>query len=495
MRKKYFLFSLVLPILFISFLAVTPAPASAGWFGGKLFAFSIGSFFSKVKSLFVDDKIPPQETSSVTQATCIPPVPSKPADLISPYGLLTVTPEVSTAGPNNIITISVRPNSDAVQSVRIYVPSAADKDDLVDWYPKNAPGVNFSQYGYTTGDGKFEWTLSYTLIDNPSKPPTYQLLTYPNYWVKIRKQHATIQQQAKNTTNADGWRKISYIIGNRSTSTHGSQGFYIGREQKPSLITTIGNDSFKRTFYSGSPPLKPFTVVPNGYFEIQTKSLGQPGIITLDVKNAKILDSAKRQVKADETITWKIQPLGIGPVRLLELSLKNACGEDYFVDPAKSATLADFDKFTFPVIYDTVVQKQTAPQLTLPAPTLKPIPIEQSKKSFSQNLTISPDRTLEGLKEGDAVTFKAMLMMSDGSTRTVNNVTWSVVGQIGSIAPNGVFKAELDPVVAEYGEGTGAVVAVYKDASGKEFIAKSPPFNVETFVPQDINPQDIDTRG
>ncbi|MBI2640331.1 MAG: hypothetical protein HYW91_00380 [Candidatus Sungbacteria bacterium] len=246
----------------------------------------------------------------------------------------------------------------------------------------------------------------------------------------------------------------------------------------------------------GTPSLKPFTVAPNGYFEIQTKSLGQPGTITLDVKNAKILNGAKQAVKADETITWKIQPLGTDPVQLLELSLKNSCGEDYLVDPVKSAKLPDSSKFTFPVVYDTVVPKKSEPQPsqtrpqpktpTLTTPTPKPTssPETKTQKIFAKNLIVTQNRTLEGLKEGDKVTFTAKLVMSDGSTQIIKeNVKWTLIGQVGSITPTGVFIAKLDEAIAEYGEGSGIVTATYVDASGTSFLGKTPTFRIEAFIP------------
>lgn len=486
MTKKRFLSPLLIALILISLLAITPDYAHAAWFGEKSFAATFASFFSKVRSFITNTLTPKATAPAVVQATCIPPVPAKPAgiDSGSKYSSLNITPEVSTADPGNIVTISLNSDLEEVKSVSIYTPFPADLDDyVVDWYPKKAPDVSFSQANYS-GNGEFRWGLSYI---------TGKYQKY-NYGVRIRMQDATIQKQAKNTTNADGWRKISYTVsglkpGRIPTVEKGSKGFYVGREQKPSLITTIGKDNFKDTFYSGSPSLKPFTVVPDGYFEIQTKSLGQPGTITMKVKNAKIIGGEKRDVKADEIVTWKIQPIGKDPVRLLGLSLTNACGEDHFVDPAKSARLADFDKFTFPVVYDAqvsvpaVVPKKSEPQQKPPTPTIKPAPSEQSKKIFPQNLVISPNRSLDSLREGDQVTFTAKLVMSDGSTQIAKTgVKWTLIGQVGNITPTGVFTAKLDEAVAEYGESSGIITATYVDANGASFIGKTPTFRVEAFM-------------
>ncbi|MBI2640332.1 MAG: hypothetical protein HYW91_00385 [Candidatus Sungbacteria bacterium] len=189
MMKKSFLLSLFVPVVLVSLLVIAPDHAQAGWFGEKSLAATFGSFFSKFKSFFTRTGTLPEKPSGPIQANCTPPVPTKPAgiDLISPYGVLNVTPEISTAGPDNIVTISLNSNLDDVNFVRIYVPFPADlNEDIIDWYPKEVGRTN-----YLTGDGAFTWS--------PSSP---------NYWIKVRMRDATIQQRAKNTTNTDGWRKI-----------------------------------------------------------------------------------------------------------------------------------------------------------------------------------------------------------------------------------------------------------------------------------------------
>lgn len=602
-------------------------PAQASWFGRDFFA---ASFFSSLWEKIIlpvigppardpgdskssgtdtnEERQPPAITA--IQASCIPPVPGKPGnlDVGSAHGSVTVTPEVSTAGPDNIITISLNSDLEEVNSVSIYIPFPADLDDyVVDWYPKKAPDVSFSQANYS-GNGKFHWGLS-------SITGKYQKY---NYGVRIRMQDATIQKQAKNATNADGWRKISYTVsglkpGRIPAVEKGSKGFYVGREQEPSLITTIGKDNFKDTFYSGSPSLKPFTVVPNGYFEIQTKSLGQPGTIAMVLKNGKVVGDAERAVRADETITWKIQPLTNAPVQLRELSLTNNCGKDYFIDPAKSSRLSDLDQFMFPVEYQfsTLTTKDLdvtlgirgqnlsltagskefvhlkAPLWTqgdtkVPVPAIpitfravyadnrseivknaifktyaadekeypgeitertireannaavgsalvrisahrmtaadakRGIVIQTTSDAFpglaaemtiplgvprreleskpespthtdvrAKNLLITSDTQLEMLQEGDRVSFKAMLLMSDGSKRPAGRVSWTVIGKIGSIDAGGMFTAKLDESIAEEGEARGIVTAIYKDADGNALLGKTPTFKVEAFAPDE----------
>lgn len=631
MFKKDFLLFLLVPTLFVSLIAVSPDYAEAAWFGEKSFAATFTSFFSKVKSLVTSALTLKEKPPAVVQANCIPPVPPKPAgiDFGSKYGSLNITPEASTAGTNNVITISANTNLDPTKTITFWVPIPTNKNDLIDWHPKDQSVINFNQANYDsekrTGGvygwgGTYGWGIPTALGNEKNKLPADQI-----YWVKIRTRHSTIPERAKDATAADGWRKIEYLIGNTVTSGRGSQWLYVGREQKPSLITTIPNYSPTAHTLSGGPNfLKPFTLIPNEYFEIQTKSLGQPGTITMDVKYGKVLGDTKRRVRADETITWKIQPLRFGPVLLRELGLVNTCGEDYFVDPAQTARLSELDQFKFPVAYDfeklkaeqvdlsigargdhkslmagpgglfaafanlstkgdtkipvpgvpvtfravyadnpketvkslifksydnekenageftintlkdstgigsayvrmlgpnltaedakrgivlvTTVKKfpGLSAQMTVPIVVPKTVPPQpkpvtpqpksespsgaKTDKVSAKNLVIIADRKLEGLKESDKVIFTAKLVMSDGSTQVVRTgAKWTLIGQVGSITPEGLFSAKLDEAVAEYGEGSGIVTATYIDAQGTTFLGKTPTFRVEAFIPDDAN--------
>lgn len=99
---------------------------------------------------------------------------------------------------------------------------------------------------------------------------------------------------------------------------------------------------------------------------------------------------------------------------------------------------------------------------------------------------ISVDPPARTLKEGEKVLFRALLRMTDGSTNNADasRVTWTLVGKIGNISQSGLFEAQLDESIAEYGEGSGAVIASYKDATGKTFVGKSEIFKVEAAVPE-----------
>lgn len=83
------------------------------------------------------------------------------------------------------------------------------------------------------------------------------------------------------------------------------------------------------------------------------------------------------------------------------------------------------------------------------------------------------------ITEGARIPIKAVLKMSDGSSRDITEkVVWQILGKIGSME-GAVFVAKLDPSVAEYGESSGSVIAVFKDvASGAEFLGKTAIFKV-----------------
>ncbi len=96
------------------------------------------------------------------------------------------------------------------------------------------------------------------------------------------------------------------------------------------------------------------------------------------------------------------------------------------------------------------------------------------------SLVISTANPLTGVKEGDTITFTAVVKMSDGSKKTVTEGTlWQVVGLIGSFTRPGVFSARLDASVAEFGTSSGSIVGSWKDPStGKEFFDKTVIFSV-----------------
>lgn len=120
---------------------------------------------------------------------------------------------------------------------------------------------------------------------------------------------------------------------------------------------------------------------------------------------------------------------------------------------------------------------KTSEPATVVAPVVRDAPGPVS-------LEIVSSRRLEGIKEGTRVSFKAVVVLSNGERRDVTTgVSWRVIGPIGSIERPGVFLAQLDQSVAEFGLGSGTVVAVWKDErNGAELLGKTPVFNVEPVI-------------
>lgn len=107
-----------------------------------------------------------------------------------------------------------------------------------------------------------------------------------------------------------------------------------------------------------------------------------------------------------------------------------------------------------------------------------------------QKLTLSTKGNLSGIVEGDKVFFQALLSLSDGTTKNVTeDIDWKVIGPIGSIN-KGVFVAKLNSSVSEFGVGSGAVIASWKnEKTGGILFDKTPLFQVQTKV--DTAPVDI----
>ena len=99
-------------------------------------------------------------------------------------------------------------------------------------------------------------------------------------------------------------------------------------------------------------------------------------------------------------------------------------------------------------------------------------------------LLVAPASPLLNLVEGEKVLFSAVVKFSDGTTReATKDAAWRVLGPIGSFSAPGVFLPLLDPSVSEFGEGSGAIVAVWKDPStGAEFLGKTSIFTVKARV-------------
>jgi hypothetical protein len=106
-------------------------------------------------------------------------------------------------------------------------------------------------------------------------------------------------------------------------------------------------------------------------------------------------------------------------------------------------------------------------------------------------LELSAPVSLSKITERDIIHFKAIVYFKDGTHRDVTTeASWRVLGPIGNISTTGVFSAMLEPDTAEFGIGSGAVVATWQDPiSGAEILGKSVIFEVKAYVPATIERQ------
>jgi len=144
----------------------------------------------------------------------------------------------------------------------------------------------------------------------------------------------------------------------------------------------------------------------------------------------------------------------------------------------------------------TVVPAQTQTEKRVETVAPKTTDTDRTAESITQNggttpeirpvsLSITSDRDVSGgMTEGDTVTFRAILLLSDNSKKDVTrSVEWNVINNIGVFPIPGNFRAQLSPNDAELGEVPGAVYATLKDSDGKELNAASKPFVIHAYVP------------
>ena len=122
---------------------------------------------------------------------------------------------------------------------------------------------------------------------------------------------------------------------------------------------------------------------------------------------------------------------------------------------------------------------------------VKPIPTSPAVSAVPQKIEIVAKTGLEKVTEGDQIKFQAAATFKDGSTRDLTfEVVWQVIGPIGSISKAGVFTAKLADSVAEFGEGSGVIVATWKNKNGsEEILGKTIIFKVNAKV-EDFGPQE-----
>ena len=93
-----------------------------------------------------------------------------------------------------------------------------------------------------------------------------------------------------------------------------------------------------------------------------------------------------------------------------------------------------------------------------------------------------PSSSLGAVHESDIVVLRAVFSIGGAQTDVTSAATWTVFGPIGMVSA-GVFKASLAASVSEFGEGYGAVTAIYQDTSGASHFATTPVFKVSVPAP------------
>jgi FecR protein len=114
--------------------------------------------------------------------------------------------------------------------------------------------------------------------------------------------------------------------------------------------------------------------------------------------------------------------------------------------------------------------------------TPPPTPPASTAKTVSVDVVVVG--SFSGIVEHTPVKFKAIAKLADGTTRDVTaKADWKVLGQIGRFTAPGTLFPELDPLIAEQGKGSGAVIATYNDPNGGGvFLGKTIIFDVAADV-------------
>ena len=114
-----------------------------------------------------------------------------------------------------------------------------------------------------------------------------------------------------------------------------------------------------------------------------------------------------------------------------------------------------------------------------------------------RELKIVNKMSLEKIIEGESIKFEALLILSDGSQKTVTNeVLWQVLGGIGSMEKDGTFLPKLDQSVSEFGSTFGNIIGIWKDkTSGKEILGKTPIFKVDGRIIEENIQDSLEPRG
>ena len=139
-----------------------------------------------------------------------------------------------------------------------------------------------------------------------------------------------------------------------------------------------------------------------------------------------------------------------------------------------------------------ILSTQTLPSVSAPrvVSSTPPVPVSQAVLPSVIRLAIQPDIASTTIFEGQRVTFNAEAIFSDGTREDVTGAAeWKVLGDIGAMVSPGVFVARLGTTTAEYGQGMGNIIAVFKNSvSGQFVLGKSSLYTVEASVVPQLGP-------
>ncbi len=241
-------------------------------------------------------------------------------------------------------------------------------------------------------------------------------------------------------------------------------------------------------------------IEPNTSFIIKNSSYGKSDkslVVSIFINSGKIL--SKVVALATPQSSWEVKtPNAVAVVRGTEFSVAYANGKSDIKVVKDSVFVSVVNPATGKVIPGTETLVTAGDQIEItPETVAKKIAAVPSKVDTIANTTpvkiiLETQANLGRVVENDRLLFDAILVNSDGSRKIITAAAqWQVIGPIGFFEKPGAFIAKLAPEVSELGASKGAVAVGWKDsATGKEFTAQSPFFEVVGFVPQKI-----DSRG
>ncbi len=193
------------------------------------------------------------------------------------------------------------------------------------------------------------------------------------------------------------------------------------------------------------------------------------------LKSLSVLDAPSNYVQ-DSWVTSNTQVDAAFDTRVETLQKEN-------IAPAllRERLREEWERAPTPLLKESSPVAQPVVKETVPTTSsVQPVGEPSTKPAAPVGLEVRTQGLLGETVEGKVIAFRAVLTLTDASTRDVTkSVRWQVVGPIGRFTAPGSFLAALDPAIAETGTGSGSVVAVFRDqASGEEYLGKSPIFKV-----------------